>query len=299
MTDKTYPPLPSPANPARYDGHGGEFSAPEGWSDVQMHAYYDLARDRIAELEAEIAAVGAGGVQALSAVPAEATFASTYSDMALRGAILKGLSRAELRKKALYLMELNSNQARTIGELQDLAASPTPPAEQPKPRYSHLHDADAVHGKQLSVYSKPPGEQQAAPKAAPGEPNTVPAELLEQAYREGWAACRDAETIGEEAEDWAFGNSTANSRMIDAQQAAPQQEAQEPEQGWPTQDQVWAAMQAFSKHDSNSDGMRAALIAGAAPQPAPAPLSSFDACDMATAAAQGFRDGQAAEQKGE
>ena len=42
------------------------------------------------------------------------------------------------------------------------------------------------------------------------------------------AACRDAETIGEEAEDWAFGNSTANSRMIDAQQAAPQQEAQEP-----------------------------------------------------------------------
>lgn len=65
-------------------------------------------------------------------------------------------------------------------------------------------------------------------KAAPGEQNTVPAELLEQAYREGWAACRDAETIGEEAEDWAFGNSTANSRMIDAQQAAPKQEVQEP-----------------------------------------------------------------------
>ncbi len=69
---------------------------------------------------------------------------------------------------------------------------------------------------------------EAAPKAAPGEQNTVPAEWLEQAYREGWAACRDAETIGEEAEDWAFGNSTANSRMIDAQQAAPKQEAQEP-----------------------------------------------------------------------
>ena len=67
-----------------------------------------------------------------------------------------------------------------------------------------------------------PAEQQAAHKTAPGEQNTVPAEWLEQAYREGWAACRDAETIGEEAEDWAFGNSTANSRMIDAQQAAPQ-----------------------------------------------------------------------------
>ncbi len=69
---------------------------------------------------------------------------------------------------------------------------------------------------------------EAAPKAAPGEQNTVPAEWLEQAYREGWAACRDAETIGEEAEYWAFGNSTANSRMIDAQQAAPKQEVQEP-----------------------------------------------------------------------
>lgn len=68
-------------------------------------------------------------------------------------------------------------------------------------------------------------------KAAPGEQNAVSAEWLEQAYREGWAACRDAETIGEEAEDWAFGNSTANSRMIDAQQAAPRQEAQEPVAG--------------------------------------------------------------------
>ena len=67
----------------------------------------------------------------------------------------------------------------------------------------------------------PSAEQQAAPKAAPGEQNAVSAEWLEQAYREGWAACRDAETIGEEAEDWAFGNSTANSRMIDAQQEAP------------------------------------------------------------------------------
>lgn len=54
------------------------------------------------------------------------------------------------------------------------------------------------------------------------ERNAVPAEWLEQAYREGWAACRDAETIGGESEDWSFGNSTANSRMIDAQQAAPQ-----------------------------------------------------------------------------
>jgi hypothetical protein len=43
-------------------------------------------------------------------------------------------------------------------------------------------------------------------------------EWLEQAFREGWARCRDAEFVGEDEEDWQFGNSTANSRMIDLQQ---------------------------------------------------------------------------------
>lgn len=105
---------------------------------------------------------------------------------------------------------------------------------------------------------------EAAPKAAPGAQNTVPAEWLEQAYREGWAACRDAETIGEEAEDWAFGNSTANSRMIDAQQAAPQQEAQEPV--------AWQGV-----HDQTDLYYTKPLQADvrplyAAPQPAPAEL---------------------------
>lgn len=56
--------------------------------------------------------------------------------------------------------------------------------------------------------------QQPAPSAA--------AEWLEHAFREGWSACRDAEFVGEEAEDWAFGNSQANGRMIGIQQAAPQ-----------------------------------------------------------------------------
>ena len=69
-------------------------------------------------------------LSALSAAPAEAPPVSAYSDRALREAILKGLSRAELRQKALYLMELNSNQAREIGKLQSIAASPTPPATQ-------------------------------------------------------------------------------------------------------------------------------------------------------------------------
>ena len=90
---------------------------------------------------------------------------------------------------------------------------PNPPYP---PHYGLVWDA------MLAASPTPPAEQQAAHKAAPGEQNTAPAEWLEQAYHEGWAACRDAETIGEEAEDWAFGNSTANSRMIDAQQAVPQ-----------------------------------------------------------------------------
>lgn len=64
----TRPPLPKPANPEQYNGHGGEFSSPAGWSAEQMHAYYDLAAARVAELEAQIEALG--GVPALSAGPA-------------------------------------------------------------------------------------------------------------------------------------------------------------------------------------------------------------------------------------
>lgn len=119
---------------------------------------------------------------------------------------------------------------------------------------------------------------EAAPKAAPGAQNTVPAEWLEQAYREGWAACRDAETIGEEAEDWAFGNSTANSRMIDAQQAAPKQEVQEPH-GWLYEwthssatgkpDSTYTAFTTDEAHARKHDNCRAIYTA---PQPAPAEL---------------------------
>ena len=58
-------------------------------------------------------------------------------------------------------------------------------------------------------------------EAAP-EPAAIPAEWLEEAFRDGWAMCRDSKIVGEEEEDWAFANSTTNSRMIDAQQAAPQ-----------------------------------------------------------------------------
>lgn len=66
------------------------------------------------------------------------------------------------------------------------------------------------------------------------QPAAIPAEWLEEAFRDGWAMCRDSEIVGEEEEDWAFANSTTNSRMIDAQQAAPQP-ARQPL----TEDQVW------------------------------------------------------------
>mgnify|MGYP001766299959 CR=1 FL=1 len=126
------------------------------------------------------------------------------------------------------------------------------------------------------VIERMPHVQRMTPrKAAPVEQNTVPAEWLEQAYREGWAACRDAETIGEEAEDWAFGNSTANSRMIDAQQAAPQQEAQEP---WGYARKMpgcgWGFCSKRQYEEAVADGDETKKLY-ATPQPAPAPLSEM------------------------
>ena len=109
----------------------------------------------------------------------------------------------------------------------------------------------------------------------------VPAELLEQAYREGWAACRDAETIGEEAEDWAFGNSTANSRMIDAQQAAPQQEVQEPVT-WESTTPGYIKYITQARYEKFSPAVRRWYkpyrCSGCSERGA-----VFDACDMATA----------------
>ena len=112
---------------------------------------------RIAELEAQLEAVGAGGVQALSAAPeAIAKLRHLYQNM-VNGAVRDTASAKRIAEGLL---------APAIEALERA----TPPAEQPQPHYSHLHDADAVHGKRLSVYSKPPAEQQAAPKAAPAGP---------------------------------------------------------------------------------------------------------------------------------
>jgi hypothetical protein len=58
------------------------------------------------------------------------------------------------------------------------------------------------------------------------------AQWLEDAFREGWEAYRESEFASKITEDWAFGNSFANCRMIDLQQNTPPlpvQPAQEPE----------------------------------------------------------------------
>lgn len=94
------------------------------------------------------------GVQALSAAPeAIAKLRHLYQNM-VNGAVRDTASAKRIAEGLL---------APAIEALERA----TPPAEQPQPHYSHLHDADAVHGKRLSVYSKPTADQQAAPQPAP------------------------------------------------------------------------------------------------------------------------------------
>lgn len=60
--------------------------------------------------------------------------------------------------------------------------------------------------------------------AAPAAPTAA---LLEKAFRTGWAACRDAEYVGQEAEDEAWGASEINGLAIDIEQAgAPSADVQ-------------------------------------------------------------------------
>jgi hypothetical protein len=61
-------------------------------------------------------------------------------------------------------------------------------------------------------------------KEALAQPAQEPvAQWLEDAFREGWEAYRESEFASKITEDWAFGNSFANCRMIDLQQNTPPQ----------------------------------------------------------------------------
>lgn len=113
------------------------------------HAQTELAHELFAAAQL---APGEGIEDAVSRIAAALTAAPSVSDgqRALHEAILNRLSHAELLEKAHYLMELNSNQARTIGELQglveDATAQPAAPqgvvyAELPEPdSYLFQHD---------------------------------------------------------------------------------------------------------------------------------------------------------------
>lgn len=231
MTDKQNNPDPI-AHAARMLREAAEelrqahaYNNSEGWeNETDAKAAYDEHLAAAQALEDWEAAVGAGGMQALSAAPA-------IGDELRDTLVAVSAAIAERDDRAAQKM---------ICEI--LAASPAPPAEQqtqPGAVYAELPQPDSWFHftpqywvnklRDFANRTHALRMEQAAPKAAPGGQNTVPAEWLEQAYREGWAACRDAETIGEEAEDWAFGNSTANSRMIDAQQAAPEATPGEPD----------------------------------------------------------------------
>ena len=80
--------------------------------------------------------------------------------------------------------------------------------------------------------------------------------------------------------------------MIDAQQAAPQQEAQEPV-AWESTTPGYIKYITQARYEKFSPAVRRWYkpyrCSGCAERGA-----GFDACDMATAAAQGFRSGQAA-----
>lgn len=165
------------------------------------------------------------------------------------------------------------------GGVQALSAAP---AEQSQPRYSHLHDADAVHGKRLSVYSKPPAEQRATTTEAvtpKGDATTgaalggVHAELPEPNLPRGGFP-----DLFTERQMRDFADRTHALRM---QQAAPKAAPGEPI-AWtpgPNLFKDWCAQ--WFGPDSDDDYLAKAVFnlppmaqvfKEAAPQPAPAPL---------------------------
>ena len=107
------------------------------------HAQTALAHELFAAAQL---APGEGIEDAVSRIAAALTAAPSVSDgqRALHESILNRLSHAELLEKAHYLMELNSNQARTIGELQDLVeTAPAQPAAPQGVAYAELPEPES------------------------------------------------------------------------------------------------------------------------------------------------------------
>lgn len=122
----------------------GEHAQTEALDAAQTLEYW--AKDLKGLLGSELL-FAATKLRSLHAQVAALTAAPSVSDglRTLHDAILNRLSHAELLEKAHYLMELNSNQARTIGELQDLVeAAPAQPAAPQGVAYAELPDEHAA-----------------------------------------------------------------------------------------------------------------------------------------------------------
>ena len=187
---------------------------------------------------------------------------------------VSGVSRDEGHSRALlvfFAAEPTDDEMRAVHDT--LAASPTPPAEQ------------------------------AAPKAAPVEQDDHQILAITTAYEQGVGKGHQAYNSGKEIANpyspayrcdlaWQYGYKEGKEQAQREAKAAPQQEAQEPV-AWESTTPGYIKYITQARYEKFSPAVRRWYkpyrCSGCAERGA-----GFDACDMATAAAQGFRRGQAA-----
>ena len=148
---------------------------------------------------------------------------------------------------------------------------------------------------------KQPAEQQAAPKAAPGELKNHQILAITTAYEQGVGKGHQAYKSGKEITNpydsaygcdlaWHYGYGEGKEQAKRMAQSAPQQEAQEPV-AWESTTPGYIKYITQARYEKFSPAVRRWYkpyrCSGCAERGA-----GFDACDIATAAAQGFRDGQ-------
>ena len=171
-----------------------------------------------------------------------------------------------------------------------LAASPTPPAEQQAAssavlkavREANMQLVRTGDGAFMLVPYKVATAEQAAPKAAPGEPTQ---EMIASVM-----SLVDLETSDPEDHRYDDGSKLAAQICRAVLALAPRQEAQEPV-AWESTTPGYIKYITQARYEKFSPAVRRWYkpyrCSGCAERGA-----GFDACDIATAAAQGFRDGQ-------
>ena len=234
-----------------------------------------------------------GGVQALSAAPGV-----TSEQRRLIGVIADKIEDGTLFQSGIYPKK---DLARFVRNMLDAtptapAASLTPPAEQqaqPGAVYAELHEPDATTVGLGAVWNRHSMRDfadrthalrmQAAPKAAPGESLTRD-QIREVFMAHGFTVKEGHTDLKQYVYDAAY--------ALLAMGAAPQQEAQEPV-AWESTTPGYIKYITQARYEEFSPAVRRWYkpyrCSGCAERGA-----GFDACDIATAAAQGFRRGQAA-----